>query len=170
MTADLQSKLWYTEIWQHAEKQMLHGLFMTPQYDLPSSTMIVNYYSFKNQYDEHWFILHFLLSLHLWLSDTVGPTLKKLERYHLVRDIALIFPAGVFLPGTVSASFSLWLSSLMGQSHATWAPGCSQHKPEKKSVFSPRMSTGTSSKFFFFFIFVFTDTNIDIWHDQQITL
>lgn len=159
MIADLQSKLWYTEIQQHVENQMLHGLFMTPQYDLPSckctqvpsSTMIVNYYSFKNQYDEHWFILHFLLSLHLWLSDTVGPTLKKLERYHLVRDIALIFPAGVFLPGTVSASFSLWLSSLVGQSHATWAPGCSQHKLEKKSVFSPKMSTGTSSILIFFF-------------------
>lgn len=32
---------------------MEHGLFMTPQYDLPSSTMTVNYYGFKKQYDEH---------------------------------------------------------------------------------------------------------------------
>lgn len=32
---------------------MLCGLFMTPKNDLPSSNMTVNYYGFKNQYDEY---------------------------------------------------------------------------------------------------------------------
>lgn len=110
MIADLQSKLWNTEIWQHAEKWMVHGLFITLPFDLPSSTMTVNYYGFKNQYDEHWFILLFLLSLHLRLSDTVGSALKKLERYRLPWEILHLFSLQMsFPPDTVST----FLSSLV---------------------------------------------------------
>lgn len=53
MIADLQSEFLNTEKRQHAEKQMPHGLFMTPQCDVPSSTIEVNYYCFKKQYNEH---------------------------------------------------------------------------------------------------------------------
>lgn len=171
MIAELQSELWNREI-QHAEKQMEHGLFMTPQYDLPSSTMTVNYYGFKKQYDEHWFILLFLLSLHLWLSDTVGPTLKKLERYHLQWGILHLFSLQVSFPPWYSlclfyppGSPLLWDSFMLSEHLASLSISLRriQYDPEKR--------IGTSSKFNqFYFTFSFEDTNMDVCHDEQITL
>lgn len=81
------------------------------------------------------------------------------------------FPCRCFFSLILSLPFlAPWFSSLIEQSHVILALGCSQYKPEKNSVLS-KMRTRTSSKFRqFYFTFAFADTNMDICHNQQITL